>query len=226
MKYLNIFSVTLKSAITPSFKGLTTLILAGVRPNISFASLPTACTSPVRSSRATAEGSLTTMPRPQAKTRVLTVPKSIAKSAENQLNNGRRLLRESRVTQSKHITPTGLIVASRQTAGWIAAPFLAEPAKGLAGGTSCDLPPVFSPGIMRLSPDFVRPTCLSPQRGWGCGARGRPLRPLGPHHFCRSSLLTERRTPLVYDTASYCAVAFRCSPASSVRFSPARRPDR
>src|SRR6266849_2291690 len=89
--------------------GLTTLILVGVRPNISLASLPTACTSPVRSSRATAEGSLTTMPRPRAKTRVLTVPKSIAKSAENKLNNGRRLLRETRVTQSKRITPTGLI---------------------------------------------------------------------------------------------------------------------
>ena len=25
----------------------------------------------------------------------------------------------------------------------------------------CDLPPIFSPGIMRLSPVFVRPTCLS-----------------------------------------------------------------
>jgi len=32
----------LKSAITPFFKGLTTRILPGVRPNIPFASLPTA----------------------------------------------------------------------------------------------------------------------------------------------------------------------------------------
>src|SRR5439155_17787400 len=62
MKYLSIFSVTLKSAITPSFMGLTTLRLPGVRPNISLASLATAWTSPVRLSRATAEGSLITMP--------------------------------------------------------------------------------------------------------------------------------------------------------------------
>src|SRR5437870_6171286 len=109
MKYLSIFSVTLKSAITPSFMGLTTLILPRVRPNISLASLPTAWTSPVRLSRATAEGSLTTMPLSPAQTRVLTVPKPIAKSAENKLNNGRRLLREIRVRQSKRITPTGLI---------------------------------------------------------------------------------------------------------------------
>ena len=40
-----IFSVTLKSAITPSLKGLITLILRGVRPSISFASFPTASTS-------------------------------------------------------------------------------------------------------------------------------------------------------------------------------------
>jgi len=40
--------------------------LALLRPNISLASLPTACTSPVLSSRATAEGSLTTMPLPRA----------------------------------------------------------------------------------------------------------------------------------------------------------------
>ncbi len=37
---------------------------------------------------------------------MLTVPKSIAKSAENKLNNGRRLLRETRVNQSKRIMPT------------------------------------------------------------------------------------------------------------------------
>src|SRR6266852_2702830 len=52
------------------------------------------------------------MPLPRAKTRVLTVPKSIAKSAENKLNKGRRLLRETRVTQSKRIMPTGLRCAS------------------------------------------------------------------------------------------------------------------
>ncbi len=40
---------------------------------------------------------------------MLVVPKSIDKSAENKLNNGRRLLMEIRVTQSKRITPAGLI---------------------------------------------------------------------------------------------------------------------
>src|SRR6266849_6925546 len=116
--------------------GLTTLILVGVRPNISFASLPTACTSPVRSSRATAEGSLTTMPRPRAKTRVLTVPKSIAKSAENKLNNGRRLLRESRVTQSKRITQPGLIVRVGDRRVGSQLYFLQSRPRGLASGTS------------------------------------------------------------------------------------------
>src|SRR6266849_4539896 len=92
-------------------------------------------------------------------------------------------------------------------------------------GTSHDLPPIFSPGIMRLSPVFVRPTCLSPQRGWGCGARGRRLRPLAPLHFCRSPK-PALRTPLGYGTASCCADALRCSPVSTVRSSPSHRPDR
>jgi hypothetical protein len=64
---------------------------------------------------------------------VLVVPKSIAKSAENKLNNGRRLLRETRVTQSKRITSTGLIVASRQTAkekGWLFIAGAAQPDSG------------------------------------------------------------------------------------------------
>jgi hypothetical protein len=52
-----------------------------------------------------AKGSLTTMPFSRTYTRVLTVPKSIAKSSENKLNNGRRLSREIRVTQSKRILP-------------------------------------------------------------------------------------------------------------------------
>src|SRR5260370_28393723 len=105
------------------------MILAGVRPNISLASLPTACTSPVRSSIATAEGSLTTMPPTLEYTRVLVVPKSIAKSAENKLNNGRRLLREIRVTQSKRITPTGLIGQVGKRRGWITGSFFAQLAK-------------------------------------------------------------------------------------------------
>src|SRR5579863_10106411 len=91
MKYVSIFSVTLKSAITPSFMGLMATILPGVRPSISFASLPTASTSPVFLLMATIEGSFTTMPLPRAYTRVLAVPRSIARSLEKMLNNDRRL---------------------------------------------------------------------------------------------------------------------------------------
>ena len=47
MKWFNIFSVILKSAMTPSFMGLMATMLPGVRPSISLASFPTASTSPV-----------------------------------------------------------------------------------------------------------------------------------------------------------------------------------
>ena len=63
MKYVSIFSVTSKSAMTPSFIGLMATMLPGVRPSISFASLPTASTRPLTLFTATIDGSLTTMPR-------------------------------------------------------------------------------------------------------------------------------------------------------------------
>ena len=47
MKYRIIFSVTSKSAMTPSFSGRTALMWPGVRPIIRFASLPTARMWPV-----------------------------------------------------------------------------------------------------------------------------------------------------------------------------------
>src|SRR3954466_15645689 len=84
-------SVTLKSAITPSFIGLIATMLPGVRPSISFASLPTASTSLVFLFSATIEGSLTTIPFPRAYTSVFAVPRSIARSLENMLNSERRL---------------------------------------------------------------------------------------------------------------------------------------
>src|ERR1700733_12116663 len=85
-------SVTLKSAITPSFIGLIATMLPGVRPSISFASRPTASTSPVDLLMATIEGSFTTIPLPFAKTRVLAVPRSIARSDEKRLNSDRRFI--------------------------------------------------------------------------------------------------------------------------------------
>src|SRR5678815_4054772 len=70
-------SVTLKSAITPSFMGLIATMLPGVRPSISLASLPTASTSPVFLFSATMEGSLNTMPLPLANTSVFAKGKGI-----------------------------------------------------------------------------------------------------------------------------------------------------
>src|SRR5579872_4768845 len=84
-------SVTLKSAITPSFMGLMATMLPGVRPSISLASLPTASTSPVFLLMATMEGSFTTMPLPRAYTSVLAVPRSMARSLEKILNSDLRL---------------------------------------------------------------------------------------------------------------------------------------
>src|SRR5580658_3285183 len=86
MKYVSIFSVTLKSAITPSRMGLIAATFPGVRPSISLASFPTATTSELLLLIATIEGSFTTMPLPRAYTRVFAVPRSIARSDENRLN--------------------------------------------------------------------------------------------------------------------------------------------
>ena len=65
MKYASIFSVTSKSAMTPSFIGLMATMLPGVRPSISLASLPTASTRPLTLLMAMMDGSLTTMPLPR-----------------------------------------------------------------------------------------------------------------------------------------------------------------
>src|SRR3989442_1561457 len=77
--------------MTPSFIGLIATTLPGVRPSISFASRPTATTSPVFLLMATIDGSFTTMPLPLEKTSVFAVPKSIARSEENKLNTDLRL---------------------------------------------------------------------------------------------------------------------------------------
>src|SRR5882724_11390944 len=72
--------------------GLMATILPGVRPSISLASLPTASTSPVVLLIATMEGSLTTIPFPLAYTKVLAVPRSIARSEENRLKRERKFI--------------------------------------------------------------------------------------------------------------------------------------
>src|SRR5439155_12241782 len=82
MKCVSIFSAASKSAMTPSFIGRMAVMFPGVRPNISLASTPTASIRPFVLFKATMDGSLTTMPRPRAKTHVLAVPRSIARSCE------------------------------------------------------------------------------------------------------------------------------------------------
>ena len=62
MKYLIIFWVTSKSAMTPLRSGRTAMMDAGVRPSILFASAPMASTRRVSFSIATTEGSRSTMP--------------------------------------------------------------------------------------------------------------------------------------------------------------------
>ena len=77
-KYRSIFSVTSKSAMTPSFSGLTATMPSGVRPSIRFASSPMPLIFPVAFSIATTEGSFSTMPSPLTYTSVFAVPRSTA----------------------------------------------------------------------------------------------------------------------------------------------------
>src|SRR5580698_2044144 len=74
--------------------GRMATMLPGVRPSISFASLPTASTSPLVLLIATMEGSLTTMPLPLAYTSVFAVPRSMARSDENRLKSDRKFIRK------------------------------------------------------------------------------------------------------------------------------------
>src|SRR5262245_30174378 len=77
--------------MTPSFKGRTATMLAGVRPTMRLASEPTARGRFVLASMATTDGSWMTMPFPRTRTRVLAVPRSIPISRENRpimLTNG------------------------------------------------------------------------------------------------------------------------------------------
>src|SRR5687767_9605642 len=82
MKCPSIFSAASKSAITPSRIGRIAVMLPGVRPIISLASVPTASICAFTVLTATIDGSLRTMPWPRANTQVLAVPRSIARSFE------------------------------------------------------------------------------------------------------------------------------------------------
>ena len=79
----SICSAALKSAITPSRSGRMTRILSLVFSYICLASLPTAIIFSVWRSRATTDGSLTTISPPLMMT-VLAVPRSMANSCVNE----------------------------------------------------------------------------------------------------------------------------------------------
>src|SRR3990167_7694040 len=87
MNCLSICSVTVKSAITPSFIGRIASMLPGTLPSMALASLPTAWMvflpwGPPSWRIATTDGSFKTIPCPRATISVLAVPKSIARSVE------------------------------------------------------------------------------------------------------------------------------------------------
>src|SRR6476660_3585512 len=84
--------------MTPSFMGLIAVMLPGVRPSISLASVPTASMRPFVLFRATIDGSLRTMPFPRAYTQVFAVPKSIARSCENRESSA-----ESMKAEGQHV---------------------------------------------------------------------------------------------------------------------------
>ena len=70
MNCFSICSVTVKSAMTPSFIGRIAVMLPGVRPSICFAARPTSWITflplgPPSWRIATTEGSLSTMPLPR-----------------------------------------------------------------------------------------------------------------------------------------------------------------
>src|SRR6185437_6443509 len=88
-------SVTLKSAITPSFMGRIATMFPGVRPTISLASLPTASTSPLVLLMATMDGSFTTTPLLLAKTSVFAVPRSMARSEEIRLKTDLKFMKRA-----------------------------------------------------------------------------------------------------------------------------------
>ena len=79
---LSISCVAVKSAITPSFKGLIAAMSFGVFPSISFASTPVAKIVPLFLSIATTEGSFNTIPFPFMVIMILAVPKSTPISFE------------------------------------------------------------------------------------------------------------------------------------------------
>src|SRR6266516_4124845 len=94
--------------MTPSFMGLIAVMLPGVRPSISLASMPTASMRPVTLFMATIDGSLTTMPRPRAKTQVLAVPRSMARSWEKRARKDAN----TRGQQARLVPPTDRIQAT------------------------------------------------------------------------------------------------------------------
>src|SRR6185503_14659099 len=96
--------------MTPSFIGRYAVISSGVRPIISFASLPTAKIRLSRKDTATTEGSLSTMPRPGTNTRTVVVPRSIPNFGLNENAIARALYRTAPLLQNLRLSQIFSIV--------------------------------------------------------------------------------------------------------------------
>ncbi len=115
MNCLSICSVTVKSAITPSFMGRMASMLPGTLPSMALASWPTAWMvflpwGPPSWRMATTEGSSSTMPLSRTTIRVLAVPRSMARSVEKSRRNAPNMK-----------NPLGLRCAPTTAAGVLAA---------------------------------------------------------------------------------------------------------
>src|SRR5260370_41015258 len=123
----------------------------GVRPSISFASRPTATTSPLTLLIATIDGSFTTMPLPCENTSVFAVPRSMARSDENKLNTDLMLrpflfgiffpLRRNASPDPRSVLGTSRLRSSGSWGTWISAvqPF-PDDGRGARGGRAYDRP--------------------------------------------------------------------------------------
>src|SRR5258706_14831559 len=197
MKYVSIFSVTLKSAITPSFIGLMATTFPGVRPSISFACRPTATTSPLVLLIATIDGSFTTMPLPCENTSVFAVPRSMARSDENKLNTDLMLqsflfeisfsLRRNASPDPRSALSTSHLSSSGSWGTWIGAfQHFPDYGRGARGGRGC-------PGQTTTRAAYPSSSLL-----YRCRSVGHMTSPLGKETLPLVPDSTPTRTPRPY----------------------------
>src|SRR5260370_1548693 len=122
----------------------------GVRASISFASRPTATTSPLTLLIATIDGSFTTMPLPCENTSVFAVTRSMDRSDENKLNTDLMLqpflfpisfpLRRNTSPDPQSVLGTSHLRSSGSWGTWISAfQHFPDDGRGARGGTIAPL---------------------------------------------------------------------------------------